>query len=68
MAVPSNEPYRANRVYFSAQYNMFLVPAVSGEKVALCLSLFLTLAVFLTTITTFMPESSDEISVLGIYV
>ena len=46
----------------------FVVPAVSGEKVALCISMFLTLAVFLITITTFMPESSDEISILGIYV
>ena len=46
----------------------FMVPAVSGEKVALCISMFLTLAVFLTTITSFMPESSDEVSILGIYV
>ena len=46
----------------------FMVPAISGEKVALCISMFLTLAVFLTTITSFMPESSDEVSILGIYV
>lgn len=46
----------------------FVVPAESGEKVALCISMFLTLAVILTTITTFLPESSDEVSILGIYV
>ena len=46
----------------------FVVPAVSGEKVALCISMFLALAIFLTTITSFMPESSDEVSILGIYV
>ena len=46
----------------------FVVPAESGEKIALCISMFLTLAVFLTTITSLLPESSDEVSILGIYV
>ena len=46
----------------------FIVPAESGEKVALCISMFLTLAVFLSTITSFLPESSDEVSILSIYV
>ena len=43
----------------------FMVPAVSGEKVALCISMLLAFAVFLTTITSFMPESSDEVSFLA---
>lgn len=46
----------------------FLLPAESGEKITLCISIFLTLAVFLTTVTSFLPESSDEVSILGIYV
>ena len=41
---------------------------MSGEKVALCISMFLAFAVFLTTIRSFMPESSDEVSILSIYV
>ena len=46
----------------------FVVPAESGEKIALCISMFLTLAVFLSTITDLLPESSDEVSILSIYV
>ena len=46
----------------------FLLPAASGEKITLCISTFLTLAVFLTIITNSLPESSDEFSILGWYV
>ena len=46
----------------------FLLPAASGEKITLCISTFLTLAVFMTIITNSLPESSEEISILGWYV
>ena len=46
----------------------FVVPAASGEKVTLCISTFLTLAVFLTMITNTLPASSDELSTLEWYV
>ena len=46
----------------------FGVPAASGEKVTLCISTFLTLAVFLTMITNTLPASSDELSNLEWYV
>ena len=46
----------------------FVTPADCGEKITLCLSVFLTLAVFLTFITDSLPESSDEISLFGVYV
>ena len=46
----------------------FMLPASSGEKITLCISTFLTLAVFLTMITSTLPESSDEISTIGWYV
>ena len=46
----------------------FMLPASCGEKITLSISIFLTLAVFLTIITSSMPESSDEISILGVYV
>ena len=47
---------------------VFILPAESGEKITLCISVFLTLAVFLTIITSSFPESSDEVSLLSIYV
>ena len=46
----------------------YLVPAASGEKITLCISIFLTLAVFLTIIASSMPESSDDVSILAVYV
>ena len=46
----------------------FLLPAQSGERVTLCISIFLTLAVFLTVINNAMPESSEEVAVFGLYV
>ena len=46
----------------------FMLPASSGEKITLCISTFLSLAVFLTMITSTLPESSDEISTIGWYV
>ena len=46
----------------------FMLPASCGEKITLSISIFLTLAVFLTIITSSLPESSDEVSILGVYV
>ncbi|XP_060558568.1 acetylcholine receptor subunit alpha-1-B-like [Ruditapes philippinarum] len=46
----------------------FFVPSESGEKTSFPLSLFLTLAVFLTIITQSLPESVDGVSYLGSYV
>ncbi|XP_053395841.1 acetylcholine receptor subunit alpha-like [Mercenaria mercenaria] len=46
----------------------FFVPCESGEKTSYPLSMFLTLAVFLTMITQSLPESIDGISYLSSYV
>ena len=46
----------------------FVTPAESGEKLGLSIAIFLTMAVFLTIVSGSLPESSDEISLLGIYV
>ena len=46
----------------------FLLPAISGERVTLCISIFLSLAVFFTIVTSTMPESSDEVAIFGLYV
>lgn len=46
----------------------FILPSHGGERVTLSISLFLTLAVFLTVVNSSMPESSDEVSALSVYV
>ena len=46
----------------------FIIPSESGERVTLCISSFLTLAVFLTIMSSFLPESSDEVCLFAIYV
>ena len=46
----------------------FIIPSECGEKITLCISIFLTLAVFLTIISSALPESSDETSLFGVYV
>lgn len=46
----------------------FLLPCESGEKTSFPVSVFLTLAVFLTIITGSLPESIDGISYLSLFV
>ena len=55
-------------VISSLNVTCFLLPAATGEKITLCISIFLTLAVFLTIIASSMPESSDDVSILAVYV
>ncbi|XP_053376510.1 acetylcholine receptor non-alpha chain-like [Mercenaria mercenaria] len=45
----------------------FLLPSESGERVTFSISIFLTLAVFLTTVNSSMPESSDEVPSFSVY-
>ncbi|XP_045173813.2 neuronal acetylcholine receptor subunit alpha-5-like [Mercenaria mercenaria] len=46
----------------------FLLPSESGERVSLFISIFLALAVILTTVNSSMPKSSDEVAFLSVYV
>ncbi|KAH3736457.1 hypothetical protein DPMN_043024 [Dreissena polymorpha] len=46
----------------------FILPSDGGERMTFCLSLFLTLAVFLTIVNGSLPESSDEVSKFGVYI
>ena len=46
----------------------FIIPSDCGEKITLCISIFLALAVFLTVTTSTLPESSDETCLFGLYV
>ena len=46
----------------------FIIPSDSGEKITHCISIFLSLALFLTVTTSSLPESSDETCLFGLYV
>lgn len=46
----------------------FILPSGEGERVTLCISVFLTLAIFLTIVNSSLPESSDEVAFFNIYV
>lgn len=45
----------------------FLLPPESGEKVTLGLSVLLTLTVFMLMVADKMPQTSESISIIGIY-
>ena len=47
---------------------VFILPAESGEKISFVVTIFLSLAVFLTIVSGKLPENSDRISLLNIYV
>ncbi|KAL4224033.1 Neuronal acetylcholine receptor subunit beta-4 [Mactra antiquata] len=46
----------------------FLLPAEDGERITLSISVFLTLAVFLTIVNDSMPEASDNVAIFSVYV
>ena len=46
----------------------FQLPPESGEKVTLSISIFLTLAVFQNVVNSALPESSDGLPILTIYI
>ena len=45
----------------------FIIPANSGEKLTLSVSIFLTFAVYITIINDEIPKSSTEISYFGLF-
>ncbi|XP_061196641.1 neuronal acetylcholine receptor subunit alpha-2-like [Saccostrea echinata] len=45
----------------------FLIPAESGEKVSFTITLFLAYGVFLNSVTSSLPENSDSISLVCVY-
>ncbi|XP_052799286.1 acetylcholine receptor subunit alpha-type acr-16-like [Mya arenaria] len=53
-----------------AMLNMlcFVLPCESGERLTMTMSLFLSLAVYMTIFSSTMPETSDQAPVLGMYV
>ena len=46
----------------------FLLPHNSGERVTLSVSVFLTLAIYMTVVTKYLPHTSDEISMFSLCV
>ena len=47
---------------------VFLIPVDSGEKIGFAVTMFLSMIVFLTIVSSKLPENSDRISLLNIYV
>ncbi|KAK6187534.1 hypothetical protein SNE40_005536 [Patella caerulea] len=47
---------------------VFLVPAESGEKISVPVSILLAYSVILSALSELLPEVSDNISILGVYV
>ncbi|XP_050394351.1 neuronal acetylcholine receptor subunit beta-4-like [Patella vulgata] len=47
---------------------VFLVPAESGEKISLPVSILLAYSVTLSALSELLPEVSENISILGVYV
>ncbi|KAK6170133.1 hypothetical protein SNE40_018602 [Patella caerulea] len=47
---------------------VFLVPAESGEKISLPVSILLAYSVILSALSELLPEVSENISILGVYV
>jgi len=47
---------------------VFLLPVQSGEKASFVITVFLALAVFLTIVSGNLPENSDSVSLLNVYV
>ncbi|XP_055954377.1 acetylcholine receptor subunit epsilon-like [Patella vulgata] len=46
---------------------VFLVPAESGEKISLSVSILLAYSVILSALSELLPEVSENISILGVY-
>ena len=46
---------------------VFIIPAESGEKTGYSITVFLSLAVFLTIISSQLPSNSENVSILGVY-
>ena len=46
----------------------FVLPSESGERITLCISIFLALAVFLGIVNSALPQTSDGLSILAVYI
>ncbi|KAK3084069.1 hypothetical protein FSP39_007641 [Pinctada imbricata] len=44
----------------------FIIPPSSGEKMTVCVSIFLSFAVYITVINTEMPKTSINLSIFGV--
>jgi len=47
---------------------VFVLPVESGEKAGFVITVFLSLAVFLTIVSSNLPENSESVSILNVYV
>ncbi|XP_052263443.1 neuronal acetylcholine receptor subunit alpha-6-like [Dreissena polymorpha] len=45
----------------------FVLPSDSGEKVSYAVTVFLTFAVFLTIVSSTLPQSSDKVAIIAVF-
>ncbi|PIO58714.1 hypothetical protein TELCIR_19846 [Teladorsagia circumcincta] len=45
----------------------FTLPADSGEKLNLCVTIFMSLCVFMLMVAEAMPQTSDALPLIGLY-
>ena len=47
---------------------VFIIPSSSGEKIGFSVTMFLSFAVYLTTVSNQLPKNSDKIALINIYI
>ena len=47
---------------------VFIVPSSSGEKIGFAVTIFLSYAVFLTIVSSQLPQNSDRLAIVNIYI
>ena len=47
---------------------VFIIPASTGEKTGFSVTMFLSFAVYLTTVSSQLPKNSDKIALVNIYI
>ena len=47
---------------------IFIIPATSGEKIGFSVTVFLSYTVFLTILSDHLPENSDRLAIVDIYI
>ena len=45
----------------------FLIPPESGERISFCITILLSMSVYLLILADSLPETSDDVAILGLY-
>ena len=45
----------------------FIIPPDSGERISFCITILLSMSVYLLILANSLPETSDDVAMLGVY-